>query len=223
MLLVTQSGLIVCALVLGLLSVTGRVEIWHVMLFAGLSGIFASFDMPTRQSFVAEIVGKEDLPSAIALNSSIFNAARALGPAVAGLLLARECQHRGGLSEQWNPITGGHRRSADDPAAGEGCGKGFGRCITAGGVAQHSRRISLCPVESYGPQSGHFGRLVRHVRVLVQRADSCFRPFHPAAACGGCGPGQGVRLYGDGARGGGVGRGANGGVFWGAHSGSGPC
>ena len=44
--------------------------------------------MPTRQSFVAEMVGKKDLPSAVALNSSIFNAARALGPAVAGLLLA---------------------------------------------------------------------------------------------------------------------------------------
>jgi MFS family permease len=88
LLLVTQSSLIVCALALGVLSVLGRVEIWHVMLFAGLSGVAASFDMPTRQSFVAEMVGKEDLPSAIALNSSIFNAARALGPAVAGLLLA---------------------------------------------------------------------------------------------------------------------------------------
>lgn len=88
MLLVTQSGLIFCALGLGALAATGRVELWHVLFFAGLSGLFASFDMPTRQSFVAEMVGKEDLPSAVALNSSIFNAARALGPAVAGLLLA---------------------------------------------------------------------------------------------------------------------------------------
>ncbi len=88
MLLVTQSGLILCALGLGILASEGKVEIWHVLFFAGLSGLFASFDMPTRQSFVAEIVAKEDVPSAIALNSSIFNAARALGPAVAGLLLA---------------------------------------------------------------------------------------------------------------------------------------
>ncbi len=88
MLLVTQSALIVCALCLGVLCVTGRVEIWHVMLFAGLSGVAAAFDMPTRQSFVVEMVGKDDVPSAIALNSSVFNAARALGPAVAGLLLA---------------------------------------------------------------------------------------------------------------------------------------
>ncbi len=88
LLLVTQMVLIACALGLGLLCVTGRVELWHVILFAAISGVAASFDMPTRQSFVADMVGKEDLPSAVALNSSIFNAARALGPAVAGLLLA---------------------------------------------------------------------------------------------------------------------------------------
>ena len=88
MLIVTQAGLIFCALALGILAVKGTVQIWHVLFFAGLSGLFASFDMPARQSFVAEIVSKEDLPSAVALNSSIFNAARALGPAVAGLLLA---------------------------------------------------------------------------------------------------------------------------------------
>jgi len=87
LLLVTQSGLIVSALCLGILAVRGTVQIWHVLFFAGLSGLFASFDMPTRQSFIAEMVGKEDLPSAIALNSSVFNAARAVGPAVAGLLL----------------------------------------------------------------------------------------------------------------------------------------
>ncbi len=87
LLLVTQSGLILCALGLGILAVEGTVQIWHVLFFAGLSGLFASFDMPTRQSFIAEMVSKEDLPSAVALNSSIFNAARALGPAVAGLLL----------------------------------------------------------------------------------------------------------------------------------------
>jgi len=88
MLLVTQSGLILSAFGLGILATEGVVKIWHVLFFAVLSGLFAAFDMPTRQSFVAEMVGKEDMPSAVALNSSIFNAARALGPAVAGLLLA---------------------------------------------------------------------------------------------------------------------------------------
>ena len=88
LLLVTQSTLIFTALCLGLLCAAGTVQIWHVLLFATLSGVAAAFDMPTRQSFIVELVGKEDVPSAIALNSSIFNAARALGPAVAGLLLA---------------------------------------------------------------------------------------------------------------------------------------
>jgi len=88
LLLATQSTLILCAFGLGLLCALGRVELWHVLFFAGVSGIAAAFDMPTRQSFVTQLVGREDLPSAVALNSSIFNAARALGPAVAGLLLA---------------------------------------------------------------------------------------------------------------------------------------
>ena len=88
LLLVTQGTLILTALGLGLLCAFGVVEIWHVLLFAALSGVAAAFDMPTRQSFIVELVGKEDVPSAVALNSSIFNAARALGPAVAGLLLA---------------------------------------------------------------------------------------------------------------------------------------
>ena len=88
MLLVTQGTLILTAAGLGLLCTFHVVQIWHVLFFAALSGIAAAFDMPTRQSFIVELVGKEDVPSAVALNSSIFNAARALGPAVAGLLLA---------------------------------------------------------------------------------------------------------------------------------------
>ncbi|BDI32853.1 MFS transporter [Capsulimonas corticalis] len=88
MLLATQTVLIFTALALGVLCLRGTVEIWHVLFFAALSGIAAAFDMPTRQSFIVEMVGKEDLPSAVALNSSVFNGARAVGPAVAGLLLA---------------------------------------------------------------------------------------------------------------------------------------
>jgi MFS family permease len=88
LLLLTQSLLIFSAVCLGVLCALGRIEIWQVLFFAAFSGMAASFDMPTRQSFIVELVGREDLSSAIALNSSIFNAARALGPAVAGLLLA---------------------------------------------------------------------------------------------------------------------------------------
>jgi len=88
LLIITQTCLVFTALCLGALCVTGQVEIWHVLLFAALSGIAAAFDLPARQAFVVEMVGREDLPSAVALNSSVFNAARALGPAVAGLILA---------------------------------------------------------------------------------------------------------------------------------------
>lgn len=88
MLILTQSCLVATAVSVGLLCVTGRIELWHVMVFALLSGLAAAFDMPTRQAYVVEMVGRDDLPSAVALNSSAFNAARALGPAAAGLILA---------------------------------------------------------------------------------------------------------------------------------------
>jgi len=63
------------------------VQYWHVLVLATLLGIANTIDMPARQSFVVEMVGKEDLMNAIAMNSSIFNAARAIGPAIAGLLI----------------------------------------------------------------------------------------------------------------------------------------
>jgi MFS family permease len=87
MLVCTQFVFVLCSLAMGILCVTGKVQIWHVMLIAIIGGIAASFDMPTRQSFVVDLVGREDLPSAVALNASIFQASRALGPALAGLLL----------------------------------------------------------------------------------------------------------------------------------------
>ena len=90
LLLVTQSILVFTATALGLLCITGRVQIWHVIFFAALSGCVVSFDLVARQSFVVELVGKDDLASAISLNSSIFNGARAIGPGLAGLLLAAQ-------------------------------------------------------------------------------------------------------------------------------------
>jgi MFS family permease len=88
LLMATQAALGVFALVLGLLTVTGVVQLWEVYLLAFLSGSAAAFDAPVRQTFVAELVGDEDLPNAIALNSTTFNAARMVGPAVAGLTIA---------------------------------------------------------------------------------------------------------------------------------------
>ena len=88
-LLVTQSVAMGLALVLVLLMWTGRIEVWQVLLLGVASGVVNAFDMPTRQSFLVDMVGRrEDLPNAIALNSSVFNAARLVGPSIAGLLIA---------------------------------------------------------------------------------------------------------------------------------------
>jgi MFS family permease len=86
--IITQTMAMVLPLILAALVFTGRVQVWHVFTLAATLGVVNAFDVPTRQSFVVEMVGREDLVNAIALNSSIFNGARTIGPAVAGLLLA---------------------------------------------------------------------------------------------------------------------------------------
>ena len=88
LLMLTQATMGVLALVLGILTIAGVVRLWHVYVFAFLSGSAAALDAPVRQTFVAEMVGDADLPNAVALNSTSFNAAQMIGPAVAGLLIA---------------------------------------------------------------------------------------------------------------------------------------
>jgi MFS family permease len=85
----TQSASMVLALILGVLTLTNRVLIWHVFVLSALLGIVNAFDIPARQSFLVEMVGREDLMNAIALNSSMFNGARIVGPAIAGILVAK--------------------------------------------------------------------------------------------------------------------------------------
>jgi MFS family permease len=85
----TQVSSMILAFVLALLTLLGRVHVWHVFVLAALLGVVNAFDLPGRQSFLVEMVGKEDLMNAIALNSSMFNGARILGPAVAGILVAK--------------------------------------------------------------------------------------------------------------------------------------
>jgi len=87
-LLVTQASMGVLALGLGILTISGVVQLWHVYVFAFLLGSVAAFDAPARQTFVADLVGETDLANAVALNSTSFNGARLVGPAVAGLLIA---------------------------------------------------------------------------------------------------------------------------------------
>ena len=88
LLLATQAAMGLLALGLGLLTVTGLVRLWHVYAFAFGLGCAGAFDAPARQTFVAELVGEGDLSNAVALNSTSFNSARLIGPAVAGVLIA---------------------------------------------------------------------------------------------------------------------------------------
>ena len=88
LLMATQAALAALALVLGALTIAGVARLWEVYLLAFLQGGAAAFDAPVRQTFVAELVSEEDLPNAIALNSTSFNAARMIGPAIAGLTIA---------------------------------------------------------------------------------------------------------------------------------------
>jgi MFS family permease len=92
--LATQTASMLLALVLAGLTLTARVRVWHVVVLAALLGIVNAFDIPTRQTFVADIVEREDLGNAIALNSSLVNGARIVGPAIAGILV-------GALGEGW--------------------------------------------------------------------------------------------------------------------------
>jgi MFS family permease len=87
LLIITQTSSMLLAALLGVLVVGGWVQLWHVYLCALALGAVNALDMPTRQSFVSEMVSKEDLMNAVALNSTIFNAGRVVGPALAGLLI----------------------------------------------------------------------------------------------------------------------------------------
>jgi MFS family permease len=84
----TQVASMILALILAALTLSHRVEVWHIFVLAALLGVVNAFDIPGRQAFLVDMVGKEDLMNAIALNSSMFNGARIVGPAIAGILVA---------------------------------------------------------------------------------------------------------------------------------------
>jgi MFS family permease len=89
MLLITQSLAMLQALVLSLLIFSGHIQVWHIIVLSALLGVINSFDLPVRQAFTVEMIeDREDLSNAIALNSSMVNAARLIGPSIAGILIA---------------------------------------------------------------------------------------------------------------------------------------
>jgi len=84
----TQTASMLLAFILAVLTLTHRIQVWQIMMLAAGLGIVNAFDIPARQAFLMDMVGREDLMNAIALNSSMFNGARILGPAVAGIVVA---------------------------------------------------------------------------------------------------------------------------------------
>jgi len=87
--LLTQATMMGQAFVLAALVWSGQVRYWHVAVLAAIYGLGRAVDIPARQAYITDLVGKPDLPNAVALNSLVFNGARIVGPAVAGLLIAR--------------------------------------------------------------------------------------------------------------------------------------
>lgn len=85
----TQVASMILAFILAALTLTHTVKVWHIFVLAALLGVVNAFDIPGRQSFLVDMVGRDDLMNAIALNSSMFNGARVIGPAIAGILLVK--------------------------------------------------------------------------------------------------------------------------------------
>ncbi|MGB0045223.1 MAG: MFS transporter [Terriglobales bacterium] len=89
LIIATQTAALILAGILAALTLTRHVQVWHIFVLAALLGVVNAFDIPGRQAFLVDMVGKEDLMNAIALNSSMFNGARVIGPAIAGILVAK--------------------------------------------------------------------------------------------------------------------------------------
>jgi predicted MFS family arabinose efflux permease len=87
--LFTQTGMMLLAFAFAALVWSGHIQPWHILVLASLGGVAMAFDMPARQAFTVEMTSREHLMNAISLNSSMFNGARVVGPAVAGLLMAQ--------------------------------------------------------------------------------------------------------------------------------------
>ena len=151
---VTQSWLALCAAALGVLAITGVATTEQVYVIAFAFGLGTAFDNPARQSFVSEVAGIDHLPNAIGLNSATFHAARIVGPAVAGLVIAQVGSGWAILSNAFSYLafilaSGDHRRpaathrrshSASQTAAPRGSGV---RSPQPGHSARDVRRCSL--------------------------------------------------------------------------------
>jgi MFS family permease len=133
----TQSAAMILAVALSALALYGVIRPWHVIVFAILNGCVNAMDVPARQAMAMELVGREDLFSAVALNSSAFNGARIIGPAIAGVIV----EHFGGQGV-------GHSLASHVHVAGGAAARGAGACFFVNGVSFAAVVVALLLVRS---------------------------------------------------------------------------
>src|SRR5262249_39856309 len=180
LLIATQTILMLLALGVAALIATHRITVHLLMVFAAGVGLTSAFDVPARQAFIVQMVGAEDLPSAIALNSSIFNAARVIGPALAGSLLGAvgeaACYFSNAASyvavlvalmRMRLPSAAPHGSAGERAALGAALRLGTGRAAEPAPAARHRRRLRA-PVP--GPDAGLRAPGVRHRRARLRPA-----------------------------------------------------
>jgi MFS family permease len=173
LIVITQSLMMFQAFLLAWLTWSGHVQVWHVWVMAMLLAAFQMLDVPARQAFVVEMVGEEDLGNAIALNSSLFNFARIIGPSLAGLVVATLGEAMAFFLKR-RFVPRGDRRSAGHAAArlnGPACPRGL-RFGSPGRAGSHP---SGCHV--VGP--GEHGRGVRFPVHALYHPSARFRPHLP--------------------------------------------
>jgi MFS family permease len=114
LLLITQTTMMILALTLAALTFFGHIQPWHIVMLAFGLGVANAFDAPARQAFAVELVEREDLSNAIALNSTMFNLATAIGPAIAGVVYVCGSRPRVVLYDQWGIVRRRNLSLADD-------------------------------------------------------------------------------------------------------------
>ena len=200
-----QLAMGVLALVLGVLDLTGVVALWHVYLLAFGLGLASVVDTPARQSFVSELVGTDDLPNAVSLNSATFNSARIVGPALAGLAIS-------GVGTGWvfiaNALTYVAVLAVPDPdadvgapaspaaaaaarpaARGRAARAAAARALRADPAGLHDRDVrTQLPADPGADREAdvpHRCRLVRAAHVSAGTSDHCSGPW-PAPVARAC-------------------------------------
>jgi len=164
----TQTAAGLLALTLAALVYFDLIEVWHVFVLAFLLGIVNAVDMPARQSFVVEMVGSDDVANAVALNSAVFNGARIIGPAIAGILIG--VLARALLLPQRPELRRGRHQSAGHAGPRAAAGRSSGDAAEPVGNAREPGRRSPVRVAYPDRAAGDLGHRVRlDIRHELQR------------------------------------------------------